>query len=173
MADAVFSAGFLNTCLRHADTVRMANMAPVVNTRGPLYVHPGGLVKRTTYHVLWMYANLLADRVADAWVSSEALTRASDSVPALDAVVTCNAAMQEWTLALVNRHPEQGLSCRVIVDGRPLEGRFPGTVMAGDSTDAYNDVAQPERVVPIRQEFTCVQGALRLPAHSVSVVRVT
>ena len=42
MADAVFSAGFLNTCLRHADTVWMANMAPVVNTRGPLFVHPNG-----------------------------------------------------------------------------------------------------------------------------------
>ena len=32
MADAVFSASFLNTCLRHADTVWMADLAPVVNT---------------------------------------------------------------------------------------------------------------------------------------------
>ena len=32
MADAVFSAGFLNTGLRHSDTIQMANMAPVVNT---------------------------------------------------------------------------------------------------------------------------------------------
>jgi hypothetical protein len=48
MADAMFSACFLNACLRHADTVQMANIAPLVNTRGPLFVHPKGIVKRTT-----------------------------------------------------------------------------------------------------------------------------
>ena len=73
MADAVFSAGILNTCLRHAGTVRMANMAPVVNARGPLYVHPGGIVKRTTFHVLQMFANLLEENVADAWTSGDRL----------------------------------------------------------------------------------------------------
>ena len=42
MADALFTASFLNACLRHADVVRMANIAPTVNTRGPLFVHPDG-----------------------------------------------------------------------------------------------------------------------------------
>jgi alpha-N-arabinofuranosidase len=172
MADAVFSAGFLNTCLRHADTVRMANMAPVVNTRGPLYVYPGGLVKRTTYHVLWMYANLLAEQVADAWVSGGALARGDAATPALDAVVTCDASMRRWRLALVNRHPDQELSCQVIIDGRTLEGRFSGATLVGDSTDACNDVEHPQRVAPAQCEFECVQGTLRLPAHSVSVVKV-
>jgi alpha-N-arabinofuranosidase len=59
MADAVFSARFLNSCLRHNDTVQMANMAPVINTRGPLFVHPGGIVRRTTFHVLDIYAHLI------------------------------------------------------------------------------------------------------------------
>ena len=93
MADAVFSAGFLNTCLRHADSVRMANMAPVVNTRGPLYVHPGGLVKRTTYHVLQMYANLLAEHVADAWTGGDRLE--GSEIQALDAVATCELGWED------------------------------------------------------------------------------
>jgi alpha-N-arabinofuranosidase len=36
MADALFSASFFNACLRHAENVGMANIAPIVNTRGPL-----------------------------------------------------------------------------------------------------------------------------------------
>jgi hypothetical protein len=64
MADALFSASFLNACLRHCDDAAMANVAPLVNTRGPLYVHPGGIVKRTSFHMLAMYANLLEARVA-------------------------------------------------------------------------------------------------------------
>ncbi len=34
MADALFSACFLNACLRHSDVVDIACFAPVVNTRG-------------------------------------------------------------------------------------------------------------------------------------------
>ena len=52
MADAIFSAGFLNACLRNADIVAMANVAPSVNTRGPLFVHPQGIVRRTTFHAM-------------------------------------------------------------------------------------------------------------------------
>jgi alpha-N-arabinofuranosidase len=45
MADALFSASFLSSCLRAGDMVRMANIAPSVNARGPLFVHPGGVVR--------------------------------------------------------------------------------------------------------------------------------
>lgn len=39
MADAVFSAAFLNTCMRICDLVRMACFSPVVNTRGAIFTH--------------------------------------------------------------------------------------------------------------------------------------
>ena len=63
MADALFSASFFNACLRHAEDVGMANIAPLVNTRGPLYVHPKGIVKCTHFHAMAMYANELEPRV--------------------------------------------------------------------------------------------------------------
>ena len=65
MADALFSASFLNSCLRHADRVVMANVAPLVNTRGPLFVHGEGIVRRTHFHAMAMYANLLEARVVE------------------------------------------------------------------------------------------------------------
>jgi alpha-N-arabinofuranosidase len=74
MADALFCASFFNACLRHADDVAMANIAPLVNTTGPLFVHPKGIVKRTHFHTMWMYANLLEDSVAGASVTANRLT---------------------------------------------------------------------------------------------------
>jgi alpha-N-arabinofuranosidase len=172
MADAIFSASFLNTCLRHSQSVRMANMAPAVNTRGPLYVHPGGIVMRPTYHVLWMYANLLAEQVADAWVTSDPFTLGKTSVPALDAVVTCDAARQHHRLALVNRHPDQTVICRVALDGRALEGPYKATLLAGDSPDACNDIEQPEQVFPESTPLTFVYGRAALPPHSLAILEV-
>jgi len=171
MADAVFSAGFLNACLRHTDTVRMANMAPVVNTRGPLFVFPTGIVKRPTFHVFSMYANLLETNVVDTWVSSDTFTHTGKSVPVLDAVATCDEAMQKWSLVLLNRHPDTQLSCKVVVGGNALVGRHKVTVLDGDSPDAYNDIECPDRVAPLETEVICNNGEVDLSPHSVTVIR--
>ena len=172
MADAVFSAGFLNTCLRHANTVRMANMAPVVNTRGPLFVHPGGIVKRTTFHVLKMYSDLLAPNVADAFVGADSFTHAGRSVPAVDAVITCTSNWKTLTFAAINRHPEAAVSCTMRVDGAPLDGAFPATFLSGDSPDAYNDVERPNRVVPVAGNLKFQKGVASIPPHTLAICRI-
>ncbi len=171
MADAVFSAGFLNACLRHSDTVGMANMAPVVNTRGPLFVHPDGVVKRPTFHVLCMYANLLEANVVDTWISCVPLECVGKSVPAVDAVATCDDSMQAWSVALVNRHAETPATCYIYLGGRPLDGRWSMTTLCGDSPDAYNDLTHPDRVTPIATEVMIECGVITLPPHTVSVIR--
>jgi len=172
MADAVFSASFLNTCLRHPQSVRMACMAPVVNVRGPLFVHPNGLVRRTTFHALAMYANLLGEHVVDAWVTSDPFAQADRSIPSLDAVATCDAQMRQWRLALINRHPEQPLICKVVLPGRALTGNYKATVLAGDCPDAYNDIEHPQRVQPEPVELRFNNGVVSLPPHSITIVQI-
>ncbi len=170
MADAVFSAGFLNACLRHADSVRMANMAPIVNTRGPLYVYPDGVVRRTTFHVLAMYANLLGPHIGDAFVDCADFAHGGNSAPEVDAIATCEEGGQGWRLALVNRLPDAEIACRVVVGGAPLQGVHSAVVLSGDSTDAYNDVEHPQRVAPQEMELTFMDGVTRLPAHSLTIL---
>jgi alpha-L-arabinofuranosidase len=172
MADAIFSASFLNTCLRHSDTLQMANFAPVVNARGPLFVHSSGVVRRTTFHVLSMYANLLAERLAESFTISEPITADNPSVPALDGLATCDPAMSRWQLALVNRHPEQTLACKVLLSGRPLQGQHAATILCGDSPDAYNDITQPDRVVPGRIQIGFQNGIISIPPHSLVIVEI-
>ena len=68
VTDAVFSAAFLNTCIRHADTVKMANFAPTVNVRGSIFTHKDGIVLRPTYHVFDMFANDLGLKYIDSYI---------------------------------------------------------------------------------------------------------
>ena len=171
MADAVFSAGLLNACLRHAEDVQMACMAPVVNARGPLFVHPKGIVRRTTFHVLQMYANLLEPNVLAAKVSSEPLKSGEKSVPALDAVVTSSDDRKRFAVALINRHPDQPVDCKLSLSAPPRDGAVKARLLAGDSTDAYNDVDRPGRVAPETREWKLQEGAVRLPPHSVAIVQ--
>jgi len=79
----------------------MANIAPLVNTRGPLHVHPAGIVRRTHFHAFAMYANLLGDRVVEADINAEPLTDGGgNSIPVIDAIATVDDAESAWSIAL-------------------------------------------------------------------------
>lgn len=170
MADALFCASFLNACLRHAEDVAMANIACLVNQTGPLHVHPGGIVRRTHYHALAMYANLLESRVAGVTIESDRLVHGDSSVAVVDAVATVDGTGDRWAVALVNRHPSETVRCTLVMGGAPVEGTFEATILAGDSPDAYNDVADPDRVAPRRVEVTAERGVVELPPHSLLVL---
>jgi alpha-N-arabinofuranosidase len=171
MADALFCASFFNACLRHSEDVAMANIAPLVNTTGPLFVHPDGIVKRTHFHTMAMYAKLLEDHVADTRVTASRLTHGDQSVAAVDAVATVDKSRGRWAIALVNRHPAEASDCHVLVDGTPLDGTYMATLLAGDSPDSYNDIAHPDRVKPEESVVSVRKGILRLPPHSLMIIR--
>ena len=171
MADAVFSASLLNACLRHSSSVEMACMAPVVNARGPLYVHPKGIVKRTTFHVLKMYAELLEPNVIPTKSSGDQLASGEKSVAALDAVLTVGAGGKRFAAALVNRHPESSAACSLRIAGLAPGSALSVRLISGDSPDAYNDVSRPDRVAPEERDLRTRDGSLELPPHSVAIVR--
>ena len=166
MADAIFSAGFLNACLRHADSVQMANIAPTVNARGPLYVHEKGIVKRTTFHVMKMYGDLVLPNLADTFIASDEVRKGDRAVPALDAVASCESSAGAMNLMLVNRHPDQPLTVTLRLDGALPEGTHEATILDGDGTDAFNDIGSPDRVKPRKTVVTIIDGQLTLPPHA-------
>ena len=171
MADALFSASFLNACLRHADDVAMANIAPIVNTRGPLFVHPKGVVRRTHFHAMAMYANELQPRVARLHRSASDIGPPGRRVPVIDAIATVNGSGDRWSIALVNRHPSEPLACTVELDSVPLEGTHAATLLSGDSPDAYNDIDTPDRVAPADVDQAFERGVTTLPPHSLTIVK--
>lgn len=170
MADAVFTASFLNSCLRRSDVVRMANLAPSVNARGPLFAHPGGVVKRTTFHVMAMYANLLDGHVLDTHAAASDLSGAD--VPAIDALATADQGASRVTLVLVNRDPEHSAACEVRIGGHAIDGTFDATVLDGPDTNAYNDIDHPDTVTPRNIEAWFQNGRIELAPHSVTVCRI-
>lgn len=172
MADALFCASFFNACLRHADDVAMANIACLVNQTGPLYVHPEGIVRRTHFHAMAMYANLLKEHVVGAHIESDRLTHGESSVAMVDAIATVDESGANWAVALVNRHPSEAVLCTLEIGALPIDGTYKATILTGDSPDAYNDIEHPDRVAPRKTALTFAQGTVRLPPHSLCIVEV-
>ena len=170
MADAVFSSCFLNSCLRHPATVKMANMAPIVNTRGPLFIHPGGIVKRTTFHILSMYSSLLKDNVVDTWATGAPVKFGNAAMPPVDAIATCDDSMEDWTIILANRDPEMEIDCKIAFGDAIIAGPANVTCLSGGSKDDFNDIQTPNRVIPKTSAVNIEGSSLKLPPHSVTAL---
>jgi len=150
----------------------MANIAPSVNTRGPLYVHPKGIVKRTHFHALAMYANKLQPNTVPLKIEAEKLTQGEDSIDVADAVATVDETGKTWSITLINRHPSESITCAVNMGDKSLDGKFPATILTADSPEAFNSIENPDRVAPKEVELKFKKGVVDLPPHSLTIVRI-
>ena len=173
MADAVFSASFLNTCLRNCDLVRMACFSPVVNTRGAIFTHADGIVLRPQFFVFEMYSGLLRDTVLQQWsedvpsISGHADDE-TKTVDAIDVVVTCGD--KGYAVSAVNKDPKTAHTVELrFLDGTPREMRM--HTLNGPSPDAYNDVGQTQVGVTVGT-WTPFDGTFTLAPHSVNVIEL-
>ncbi|WP_424765931.1 alpha-L-arabinofuranosidase C-terminal domain-containing protein [Paenibacillus sp. sgz302251] len=176
MADALFSACFLNLCLKHSDMIGMANYAPSINTRGLIRTHETGIILRPTYHVFDLYVNGLGNQVIDSWITgnpSIAVQNGKDTeeVPVLDCAATVIEETGEVRISLINRHPEENVKVRLESrDGRSTIKLW--SSLSADSKDAYNDKNNPDRVRPVSVAEFVSEGELiiELPPHSVNII---
>lgn len=176
MADAVFTACFLNELNRNCDIVGMANFAPIVNTRGCIYTYPEGIVLRSTYYVFDLYVNLLGDVVHDCWaeeVPEETVTAKSGeavAVELIDTVVTSFSDKTGCAVAAVNKASEKSISICLELEAR---GAVRIHTLNGDSTEAYNDVGH-QGVTVTQTGLGMYERGMEvvLPPHSVSVIEI-
>lgn len=180
MADAVFSACFLNMTLRNADIVGMANFSPVVNTRGMIYTHDKGVVLRSSYHVYDLYVNKMGDEVLDGlteggrYMTVKGKDGRSVTVDIVDAIATRDSKSGVIAVSAVNKHrtKEQTITLSLPVDGKPVTV----TTLCGNGPDDYNDIDR-NTVVPFENDSAVKRRTSRsvtvtLPPHSVNIIRI-
>ncbi len=166
MADAVFSAAFLNMCIRNSDSIGMAGFSPTVNTRGMIFTHDDGIVLRSTYHVFDLYTNNLESDQADLW-SDEKLPKS------LDLAATVSSDGGRLAIAAVNTDAENPCSFRIDTGDTSYRSCRILTVN-GPSKDSYNDIGRDE--IGISETFSGEYSrgmSVELPAHSVNVIMLT
>lgn len=171
MADALFSACFLNACLRHSDIVDIACFSPIVNTRGAIFVHNKGILKRTTYYVFWMYTNLLEKFMIPVEGTYNQLTKGDQKTGVLDVLLTSNEDRSHYVYAVVNKSPDKSQTLKLDFAGKKAPKTIKATVLSGSSPDDYNDINR-EHVKPVQQSLKVHDGMVDIPAHTLAFINV-
>ena len=184
LEDALLVGGFLNSLLRHADRVKLACLAQLVNVIAPLMTNATGVLRQTTYYPYAWALKHARGQVLDIAVTSETYRISAaglqpdlawnGEVPFVDVVATQDPASSQVCLFLLNRDLDG--EREVIVEWRDA---VPTRILAcetltGPDLKAVNTFGQPNTVVPrpLEQPRLGASMAIRLPARSYSVIVV-
>ncbi len=121
LEDALVVATFLNTFVNHADIVKIANMAQLVNVIAPIFTNDQGLFLQTIYYPLQLFAGNTRGKALELFVDSPKYkTRRFDDVPYLD----CSAGLDNGTVVLnvVNRHRDQAIETEFELEDKQFAG---------------------------------------------------
>ncbi|WP_026675624.1 arabinosylfuranosidase ArfA [Alkalihalobacterium bogoriense] len=115
--DALLVGSLLITFLKHADRVKVACLAQLVNVIAPIMTENNGAAWKQTIYYPYMHTSLFGRGVSLQPVITSPLFDTKDftDVPYIDSAVVYNEEHEEVTLFIINRHLEESvhLTCDV------------------------------------------------------------
>jgi len=174
LEDALVVAMHFNAFFRHAKTVKMANIAQIVNVIAPIMTSPEGLVLQTTFHPFELYATTAGDTALDVyWDGNTFATPEFPSLRVLDVSATIDSGSKRLAVYLVNRSLEAQSTTIELQRGRFADaGEL--RIINGPDIKATNTAAQPD-AVGVRSSRIEAGGTsltVDLEPHSVSALLI-
>jgi alpha-N-arabinofuranosidase len=172
LRDALVAAINLNIFTRHAERVKMTNIAQMINVLQAMILTDGDkMVVTPTYQVFKMYmpwqdATQLPVDLTSPWYNKDAATMQALNA---SAVRDTNGTLH---VALANLDPVNAMTVTLNLDGA-AGSTLSGSVLTAEQMNAHNSIGAPLAVAPRDMAPVTVTGGkavLTLPAKSVTVV---
>jgi alpha-L-arabinofuranosidase len=173
LRDAVLAALNLNIFARHADRVRMANIAQMINVlQAMIRTDENKIVLTPTYYVYKLYVPFQDATFVPATFDAGTYTHADVSLPRVDAIAARDTTGKLW-LAITNIDPNRPAEIEAGFTGISAKSAT-GETLTAPAVDSVNTFDAPRAVVP-KPITVKVQGGklnVNLEPKSVTVISV-
>jgi alpha-N-arabinofuranosidase len=174
--DALAMGMFFNSFLRHADTVKMANLAQIVNVIAPIFTNKDGLFLQPIYFPIAEYAKQRGNQSLDLWVSSPTYTAGRDPLPYLDTSATYQPTTGTLYLNVLNRSEKLDIATRIENVTGALDRAVEVWEMNHSDLKATHTFGKDRVVRPtIRKWNATVSGnsaSYTFPKHSLTILKL-
>ena len=173
LRDGIAAAMNINIFARHADRVRMTNIAQMVNVLQAMIQTKGSkMVLTPTYHIYKMYVPFQDATLLPIDYNAGTYKVGSIALPQIDALAAKGKDGKIW-LSLINLDPNNAIDFAGGVQGVSVTSAV-GEVLTADRVDTVNSFDAPSAVAPRAVRFQASRGTLvvKLPPRSVTVVRL-
>jgi alpha-N-arabinofuranosidase len=173
LRDAILAALNLNIFARHADRVRMANIAQMINVlQAMIMTDKEKMVLTPTYHVFKMYVPFQDATFVPVTFNAGTYTNGNITLPRVDALAAKDTNGKLW-LEVTNIDPNQSVEIEASVAGINAKSAS-GETLTAPKIDSVNTFDAPNTVAP-KPISASVQGGkltLKLEPKSVTVVSI-
>lgn len=173
LRDAILAALNLNIFVRHADRVRMANIAQMINVlQAMIITDKEKMVLTPTYYVFKMYVPFQDAKVIPVTVDAGTYTHDNITLPRVDAIAAKDANGKLW-LEITNLDPNQPVEIAANFAGISPKSAS-GQTLTAPKVDSVNSFDAPQTVIPNPISVRVEGGklALKLEPKSVTVISV-
>jgi alpha-N-arabinofuranosidase len=175
MRDALTAAIHLNIFNRHADRVKVANLAQIVNVlQSVILTKDDKMVLTPTYHVFRMFRVHQEARLLNIDLRCEDYANGNKKIPAISASASVDKDGKVH-ISLANLNPNKSVSVTCPVIGEAFKN-ITGEVLTASEMNSFNSFENGEVVKPAQfNGFTMKDGVLtiNMPSKSVVVLELT
>lgn len=175
--DALAMGMFFNSFFRHANVVKMANLAQMVNVIAPIMTNKQGLYLQTTYFPIVEYGKQRGNTALDVYVSAPTYKiQNRPELKYLDVSATYDAKGHVMYLNVLNRSKDRDLTTRIENQEGQLEAG--GSIWEMNNADlkATNTFGADQRVRPTTRPLaTKIENnslTYTFPAHSLTILKL-
>ena len=145
LEDALIAAGFLNSFIRHADSVKIANIAQIVNVIAPLLTRGDDLVYQTIFYPIEMMAKRRDGISLQIRVEgSEYKSKDYGVAKTLDSSAILNG--NELSVFLVNRDTSLPLEVTVDLADQAINKLLNAEIISGSDPNTANTFENPNAI---------------------------
>ena len=173
--DALLVGGMMITLLRHADRVKIACLAQLVNVIAPIMTSDTGAWRQTIFYPYMHASTMGRGTVLNTMVKVDTYESKHGDAPYIDSVVIKDEENETLTVFAVNKDLEN--SYDVTMDVRQFEGYAvkEHILLTHDDLKAVNTEQDPDQVKPVYVQTDNIDAGtlkMRFPAKSWNVVRL-
>ncbi|HUN60618.1 MAG TPA: alpha-N-arabinofuranosidase [Candidatus Sulfotelmatobacter sp.] len=149
LEDALLVGGMLNTLMRHADRVKLACLAQLINVIAPIMTNENGFFRQTIYYPYSWALQMARGSVLSTLTESPTYeVNGIGTVPYLDVVGTLSTENGNLALFILNRDLKSAHAVEVVWEDSAPTKVLTASTLTGSDMKAFNSFAAPKRVVP-------------------------
>jgi alpha-L-arabinofuranosidase len=160
LEDALVIAMQLNSFIRHANIVKMANIAQIVNVIAPIFTRSDRLVLQTIFYPFELYSRTCGNKALDVWWDVDTFSGgAYRGVRTLDVTATLNEQKKQLVLYVVNRNLRQTTETEISLASGVFKNTAKIHIVNGLDIKAENTIKSPN-MVHTKETEVAVQGSV-------------
>jgi len=147
LEDALVVAMHFNAFIRHARSVKMANLAQIVNVIAPIFTCSDDLFLQTIFHPFEIYRRACGSTALDVhWTGDTFSVNEFSALRTLDVSATLDDRTRTLSVFVVNRSETEAMETVITLDGGQFAGTGCAWIVNGPDIKAENSFADPNRV---------------------------